>query len=281
MVRAFRPVSFADALSIRKNEDVVPFAGGTDLMAQCSGRPGASSHFDKPVLFLGHLDELRFIQETPHEVIVGAATTLTDLIRDHRTPLPLKQAAVAMASPAIRNAATVGGNICNASPCGDTLPYLYSINAVLILQSGNSRREMPITEFIRGPGESDLNNNELLREIVIPRVEFNKTFYRKVGTRKANALSKLSFLGLAKTHRDRIEDIRIAFGSVAPTVVRSEEIEESLIGLDKRTLKKMIPEMVQMTAPLIRPIDDQRSSARYRKTVSLNLLTHFLKEVVL
>jgi len=185
-----------------------------------------------------------------------------------------------IASPAIRNLATIGGNICNASPAGDTLPPLYVMNARVVLSSFTSEREMKIMDFIKGPGSTDLKEEELLKEIIIPVEFFNIVFYRKVGTRKANSLSKVSFAGVARLDDGIIKDIRISFGAVAPTPLRAPEIEEEIIGKNKVKIIAKIPDILEKYARIIRPIDDQRSTARYRKTISLKILEYFLKEEI-
>ena len=180
-----------------------------------------------------------------------------------------------MASPPSRNLASIGGNICNASPAGDTLPYLYAMDAQVVLQSTDGERIIPIAGFITGPKQTDLKNSELLTKIIIPQTEFDINMYRKIGQRKGMSLTKAAFLGMANVADGKIQDIRIAFGSVAPTVVRSGEIEQSIVGKSTKDIVKNISEISRQYAALIRPIDDARSSAAYRKKVSLRLLEEF------
>jgi CO/xanthine dehydrogenase FAD-binding subunit len=280
MVIAWRPTSLPEALTIHQREGAVPLAGGTDLMAvepRCSSACGGPG----PVMFVGHLPELKHIRQDADHVVIGAAVTLAEALDDHRLPAPFRQAVSAMASPAIRNVATVGGNICNASPCGDTLPYLYALSARVILRHAGGRRELPIDHFILGPGETALRPDELLTEIVIPRREFSIHRQQKVGARKANTLSKLSFLGLAEVDQRNgtLADVRLAFGAVAPTVVRAPEQEQRLAGQPLAEISHHVDEIIAAYDGLIRPIDDQRSSRVYRKTVCLNLLRWFLEEL--
>ncbi|MGI6713286.1 MAG: hypothetical protein ACOX4L_11355 [Bacillota bacterium] len=130
------------------------------------------------------------------------------------------------------------------------------------------------------PGKINLNKNELLQEIIIPLHQFNIIYHKKVGTRKANSLSKASFIGFAQINNKAIEDIRIAFGAVSPTVVRDKNIEKILKGLNGRDLEKNLSKITDMYANLIWPIDDQRSSKKYRKKVCLNLLAYFLSNKI-
>jgi len=280
MVRVFMPQSLKEALRIRKEEKAIPFAGGTDLMVKRGRLRGLAPYFEKPVLFLHRVKELMGVKFEEGRVRIGALSTLSEILENRDIPLILKYAIAEIASPAIRNLATIGGNICNASPAGDTLPPLYVMNARVVLSSFTSEREMKIMDFIKGPGSTDLKEEELLKEIIIPVEFFNIVFYRKVGTRKANSLSKVSFAGVARLDDGIIKDIRISFGAVAPTPLRAPEIEEEIIGKNKVKIIAKIPDILEKYARIIRPIDDQRSTARYRKTISLKILEYFLKEEI-
>ncbi|HHF58534.1 MAG TPA: hypothetical protein ENL41_03820 [candidate division WOR-3 bacterium] len=280
MVKVFMPQSLKEALRIRKEEKAIPFAGGTDLMVKRGRLRGLAPYFEKPVLFLHKVKELTGVKFEEGRVRIGALSTLSEILENRDIPLILKYAIAEIASPAIRNLATIGGNICNASPAGDTLPPLYVMNARVVLSSFTSEREMKIMDFIKGPGSTDLKEEELLKEIIIPVEFFNIVFYRKVGTRKANSLSKVSFAGVARLDDGIIKDIRISFGAVAPTPLRAPEIEEEIIGKNKVKIIAKIPDILEKYARIIRPIDDQRSTARYRKTISLKILEYFLKEEI-
>ncbi len=278
---AYKPQNLIEALSIRAWEDVIVFAGGTDLMVKKKNWSGLPPAFEKPVLFIAHLQELKKIRACENCISIGASCTLTELLENELVPEILKESISNMASPAVRNVATIGGNICNASPAGDTLPFLYAIDATVVLKTISGERYLPIKEFILGPAQTAIGKKELLTEIRIPHEGFNVWTYRKVGTRKAMALSKLSFLGMAKINNNAIVDVRVAFGAVAPTVVRSRDIEKEVIHIPRQHICKTIPEILEKYSRLIKPIDDQRSTAEYRKTVSLRLLEDFLKEVFL
>ncbi len=280
MVKVFMPQSLKEALRIRKEEKAIPFAGGTDLMVKRGRLRGLAPYFEKPVLFLHKVKELTGVKFEEGRLIIGALSTLSEILENRDITLILKYAIAEIASPAIRNLATIGGNICNASPAGDTLPPLYVMNARVVLSSFTSEREMKIMDFIKGPGSTDLKEEELLKEIIIPVEFFNIVFYRKVGTRKANSLSKVSFAGVARLDDGIIKDIRISFGAVAPTPLRAPEIEEEIIGKNKVKIIAKIPDILEKYARIIRPIDDQRSTARYRKTISLKILEYFLKEEI-
>ena len=171
--------------------------------------------------------------------------------------------------------ATLGGNICNSSPAGDSLPLLYALDAELLIASGCRRIELPIEAFINGPGKNCLKPGELLAAVRIPSKSFHRILYKKVATRNATALSKLSFIGLAEVDEGELRDLRMAFGAVGPTVIRSRDLEQDVLqGIQEGRL--LLGEVLQEYSRLIRPIDDQRSTAVYRKTTALRLAQNFL-----
>ena len=277
MVRAYRPQSFQKALEIKKGTPVITIAGGTDLMVKRRRSTGLSPYFEVPVIFITHLEEIKGVSLDRGNIRIGAACSFAVLLQNEAVPPILKTAVSRIASPAVRNIGTIGGNICNASPAGDTLPVLYALDASVVLKSIDQERTLKIGEFITSPGETVLGEDELLKEIVIPEKYFNVNFYRKVGIGTTNSISKVAFTGIAEILNGMVKDIRISFGAVAPTVVRSRAYEESLIGHSGKEIEKMIPEINGMYSDLINPINDQRSSAVYRRAVSLRLLGHFLR----
>jgi CO/xanthine dehydrogenase FAD-binding subunit len=158
---------------------------------------------------------------------------------------------------------------------------LYVLDAQLVLESTDGARTVAIEEFITGPGRTDLGAAELLTDIIIPEPRNNVQLFKKVGTRKANALSKLALAADGRVVNGTVEQVRMAVNAVAPTVVRSRELEERITNLSAAEARGKIDELLEGYAELIRPIDDQRSNARYRKRVALNLLRHFLSEHLL
>lgn len=276
MVEAITPKTLAEALAIRRDRRVTPFAGGTDLMARRRSWAGTLPAFEEAPLFLGGLEELRAIRLEDGVLRIGAAATLTDILEHRAAPEILKRALAEMASPAIRNVGTLGGNICNASPAADSLPPLYALGASVLLQNAAGARELPIEAFVTGPGQTDLHHDELLAAVLVPLDGYGIVYYRKVGTRKADALAKVSFAGLAKLADGRVEEVRMALGAVAPRVVRSREAEDLCRGKRVADLPGLMAEIKAAYAGRIRPIDDQRSSAAYRGAVSLRLVEYFL-----
>jgi len=275
MVETYMPKSLREALDLLEFKDCTIFAGGTDLMVRKKQWAGLPSSFDVPVVYISEIKELREIKRDEGHLYIGAACTFSELIESSLIPDFYKSVFVEMASPAIRNSATIGGNICNASPAGDCLPLLYALGASLVIESGCRKYEAAIEDFITGPGKIILKAGELVTQIKIPEKDFNIKKYRKVGARKSTALSKLSFVGLADMDDKGLHDIRIAFGAVSPTVVRNREIEEEIISMRNAGFLD-IQEIKSYYDALIKPINDQRSTAYYRKACCKRLLEDFL-----
>lgn len=275
MSKTYRPESLDDLLDLMAENDLIPFAGGTDLMVQNAAVD--KPEFNKDVVFIAHLPELNRINRESENLVIGAAVTLAEIENHADVPELLKKAVGFIAAPALRNRGTMGGNICNASPAGDSIPPLYVLDARFRLQSKRGERTVRAEDFFKGPGRTDRRSDEILKDIVIPLKEWNIRKYRKVGTRAANALTKCSITAAAKVKNGRIDDLSIAFGAVGPVIVRDKTLEKKLIGLKAEELKNRIESIVKDYSAVIIPIDDQRSTAVYRKQVCLNLLREFLE----
>jgi CO/xanthine dehydrogenase FAD-binding subunit len=257
----------------------LPIAGGTDVMVQyAAGKLSA-----RKLLSIWNLPELRQIDVLPDEIRLGAGCTYTDL-RNHevvRRELPLLASAAQWTGGiANQNRGTIGGNIVNASPAADSLPALLVYDAELILVSTRGERRLPYLGFHTGYKKTQLLPDELIRAISLPRKFSNFVPYaRKVGARNAQAISKvciaaLGLLAVDVAHTPRIEDVRIALGSVAPVPLRLVETEKALQG---KVIDGTLLILAKQTAiSEISPIDDIRSTARYRATVAGNLIVEFL-----
>lgn len=276
MVIATTPTNITEALEFLSEKDAIIMNGGTDLMVKKKSWSGTIPSFDKSILFINSLKELKQVSTEKNNLIIGSGCTFSQLERSPLVPIYLKVVIREIASPAIRNLATIGGNICNASPAGDILTPLYALDAKLRLVSRNKERIIPIKEFIIGPGKTLLNANELLTEIIIENYNNKKFYYHKLGTRKATALTKASFIGFYEVENNIIRDLRIAFGSVGPVVIKDRDLELTLVGGSIKDTRYKICEIVERYSELIRPINDARSTAKYRKAVCLNLLRNFL-----
>ncbi|HKK68169.1 MAG TPA: FAD binding domain-containing protein, partial [Bacteroidales bacterium] len=206
MVDAYRPETLFEALEILSENRCMIMAGGTDLMVQKARGFALPPKFTASLLFINHLEELQAITIEEGEIHIGACTILTDIMNSHLIPGTFKKVVGLMASPPTRNLATIGGNICNASPAGDTLPYLYAVNAKVELQSAGNSRILPINEFITAPKSTALQTSELMTNIIVPNIEFDINIYRKLGQRKGMSLTKAAFHGLANIIDGNITD---------------------------------------------------------------------------
>lgn len=280
--RVIVPGTLEDALSLRAAGACRPVAGGTDLVVRNRRGADVPIALDAPPLFVGMLPELRRIESSG---AIGAAVTLATLERSPFRPGSFGPVLPEFASPAVRTLATIGGNICNASPAADLLPPLYAHDAILEIASVAGRRRTPLADFITGPGRTTLRNNELLVAVHIGEAGTDSAtpdpdylFYRKVAARRSNALSKLSIYVAAWTGRGGLTRIAIALGALAPTVIRLPILESVLAGSDAATLPRRAPAAIDTYASVVRPIDDQRSSAVYRRDTALRLLRYVLTE---
>jgi CO/xanthine dehydrogenase FAD-binding subunit len=270
------PTSLTDVLTLLNQQPGVwkPFAGGTDLMVLLEA--GKLAH--RNYINIWGLSELRGIEATGTHITLGALTTYTEVqanpILRHEFPM-LCQAASETGGLAIQNRGTLGGNIINASPAADSPPALLAYDAEIELVKIGGSRWLPYHGFHTGYKQMHIAPDELLARIRLPRNSANVThYYRKVGTRKAQAISKVCFAATATTDQDLIKDTRIVVGSVAPVVVRCVETEDTLRGRkpDDETIRTACARLLRE----ISPIDDIRSTAKYRLQVAQNLLVDFL-----
>lgn len=273
------PRTYKQTLEYLNSGEYKLLAGGTDLMIQKRSWSNMLPEFKSSTLLIFNLKELKYIIEDDDILHIGAGMSLEDIKDNNLTPKLLVEAINIMASPAIRNMATLGGNIGNASPAGDSLPVLYILNAIIVLENIEAIREVPISDFIIGPGKTNIKSNEIIKEIKILKQQFSRMKFEKVGGRKADAISKISFAGVADINNNIIQDFRVAFGAVGPTVVRNTSLENDIIGLPVAELKLDIENILKNYEPFITPINDQRSNKEYRKEVALNILKSFILEL--
>jgi CO/xanthine dehydrogenase FAD-binding subunit len=263
----------------------LPIAGGTDVMVQyAAGKLSA-----RKLVSIWNLPELRSIEISPDEITIGAACTYTQL-REHKiiaSEFPmLASAARWTGGIANQNRGTLGGNIANASPAADSLPALLAYQAELILVSIRGERRVPYVGFHTAYKKMNLAPDELIRAICLRRQFSTYLHYsRKVGARNAQAISKVSVAALGSLREPtignpdahEIVDIRIAVGSVAPVPLRLTELERSITG--KLIDADLIQSARKTAAAVIQPIDDIRSTARYRAAVTANLVAEFLQQL--
>ncbi|HSZ62321.1 MAG TPA: FAD binding domain-containing protein [Terriglobales bacterium] len=281
------PGNLQDVVQLLADEPAnwLPIAGGTDIMVQyAAGKLPA-----RKLVSIWNLPELRTIESSPHEITIGAACTYTQL-REHKiisSEFPmLASAARWTGGIANQNRGTLGGNIVNASPAADSLPALLAYEAELILVSIRGERRVPYVAFHTAYKKMNLQPDELIRAICLRRQFSDYLHYaRKVGARNAQAISKVSIAALGRLREQNgsnpasrtIEDIRIAAGSVAPIPLRLTEVERLVTG--KIIEPNLIRSARKTAAAAIQPIDDIRSTARYRAAVAANLIAEFLQQL--
>jgi xanthine dehydrogenase small subunit len=250
-----------EALEIMREEARTPIAGATDLYVALN----FGTLVPRKFVDIWGVKDLRGISSRGDTLVVRALTTYADIMKSmdvaRRLPI-LAQASRLVGGPQIQNRGTIGGNIANASPAGDTLPVFAAADAIVVLRSVDGERRVPFNEFYTGYRATVMQPDELIVAIEVPPVD-GKQWFRKVGTRQAQAISKIVIAGLRGT------TTRIAYGSVAPTVVRPRETEKIL------TDGGSIDDAAATLAREITPIDDLRSTADYRRQVSVNLLRRF------
>jgi CO/xanthine dehydrogenase FAD-binding subunit len=258
------PRSLADALKMLRDEGpLVPMAGCTDLYVALNFGTLRPTRF----LNLWNLDSLRGIEARGDSLRIGALTTFTDIIESGviRRRLPMLAAAAReIGGVQIQNRGTLGGNVANASPAGDSLPVLLAADAAVVLRSAAGSRRVPMTTFYTGYRQSVARPDELIVGFEVPAIR-GRQWFRKVGTRAAQAIAKIVVAGVWDTQP------RLAMGSVAPTPLRLSQTEQTLGS------GASMAEAQDVLQREIAPIDDLRSTAEYRRQVAANLLAQFCK----
>jgi CO/xanthine dehydrogenase FAD-binding subunit len=272
------PRTLPEAYAALAEEPTRPIAGGTDLMVALTGELGEPP---ARVLDLWRLEDLRGIALDGAAITLGALTTYTEIRRsalclEH---LPaLVEAAATIGAAQIQNRGTLGGNIANASPAGDTLPVLLALDAVFVLGSSRGERTVAADAFWPSYRQTALAPDELLLRIRVPLAAGRDTRFRKVGTRRAQSISKVV---MALSWRDAGQsgpwtDVRLALGSVAPTPIRARTTETILEG------RPPTPETADFAAETLagelQPIDDVRSTAEYRRLVAARILHRLIRD---
>ena len=275
-----RPKTLAEALAEIDPRvtfaPAVPIAGGTDVYVYLNAGTLEVSRF----VDLWGVRELRGIKETGGAIRLGATTTMSQ-IREHplvaRRYPALAAAAAEVGGRQIQNRATIAGNIANASPAGDSLPALLAYDAIVQAKSVRGGRTLPFESFYQGYRKVALAPGELIVAVDLPPPAPRAThFFRKVGTRRAQSISKVVFAGLLRLDRaGLVEQVRLAYGSVAPVPLRARAAEEAL--LDEKLTAPTVARALAALDRDLSPIDDIRSDREYRRAVAGHLLEQFLR----
>jgi len=224
----------------------------------------------KLLLDISGIGELNYIKKSEDKLCIGAATTISDLINSkviREECSVLHQAAEDFADPTVRNSATIGGNLADASPAADVAPPLLVLDAVLEVESMDGKREISLKDFFVGPRKTVLHDDEMITSIKIKDGSINKNgCFIKLGLRQAMAISLASIAMILETEEEKITDVRIAMGSVAPTPLRLINVEEFLIY--QKIDDVLLEEAMKKVSETVKPIGDVRASAEYRRYVS-------------
>lgn len=255
-----------------------PLAGGTDLMVQMTGGIGEPP---ERVLDIWAVNELRGIGVDADAIVIGALTTYTEL---RRSPVvaefvpALVEAAATIGAAQIQNRGTLGGNVVNASPAGDTLPVLLALGAEMVLGSAHGERTVHADDFWPSYRTTARRDDELLVRVRIPLALGRQVRFRKIGTRRAQAISKvvMAIAWRSTAHDGPWTDVRLALGSVAATTVRARATEAAIEG--KRPTRQTADAAVEALTAELEPIDDVRSTADYRRLVAGRVLHRLIRD---
>jgi len=235
----------------------------------------------KLLLDISGIEELNYVKKSEGKLCIGAGTTISNLINSkiiREECNILYQTAEQFADPIIRNSATIGGNLADASPAADAAPPLLVLDAVLELESMDEKREISLKEFFVGPRKTVLHDDEIITSIKIKDNSINKNgYFIKLGLRQAMAISLATVALILEVEKDKIADVRIAMGSIAPIPLRLIKVERFL--KNKKINDELIEEAVKKVRVEVKPIGDVRASAEYRRYVSGILFKRAFKKL--
>jgi carbon-monoxide dehydrogenase medium subunit len=231
---------------------------------------------------ISHLKNLSYIKEDKKKIRIGALTTISELasskVVEKYAPI-LSEAAGQLGNPLVRNRATIGGNLANASPAADTAVPLLAMEAVIVTEkAAGKRRQIPMDQFFTGPNQTVLGKDEVIKEVIFSKPNSRtKMVYLKLGLRSAMAVSVVSLAVLMEMGSDRCKNVRIGLGAVAPKPIRAYGTEEMLKG--REVTKELILSCGNEVAKEISPISDIRASAEYRREMTSVLLRRVIQQI--
>ncbi|MEM3448578.1 MAG: xanthine dehydrogenase family protein subunit M [Nitrososphaerota archaeon] len=273
MAYYLKPKNLEEALRALEEPGAFPIAGGTDLMLLI--RDGLLQ--PRILMDISELEELQGIRQNEDFIEIGAASKLREIAECQNIPYCLRKGAKLVGSPQIRNLGTIGGNICNASPSGDTLPPLIVLGAILVLESSRGKREILAESFFTGPKKTIKKNNELLTKIRIPQNGLKKnSAFAKIGGRNGMIIAQVNGALSCSREGSRLSEVSLAFGSVAPTPIRTKKAEALLENSHTSGLSEEVLAAIQDE---IKPISDQRGSAEYRRALIKAIFYELLSEI--
>ena len=273
-----RPHTMSQALQVMKRWKgrAKLIAGGTNVIPDMRAR-AIKSHI---LVDISHLRNLYYIKEEKGRIRIGGLTTISEMvssevIRNYASIL--SNAANQLGNPLVRNRATIGGNLADASPAADTAVPLLVLEAVVVTESeGGNSREIHIDRFFLGPNQTALRPDEIIREVFFPKPGSNSRMaYIKLGLRNAMAISVVSVAMVREMEKNRCKKARIGFGAVAPRPIRAYGIEEMLVG--KAITEELVEACCERVQKEISPITDIRATAEYRRSMASVLLRRMME----
>ena len=256
------------------NPEALIVAGAVDFMNN-------RKNSEQTIIDISEITELKKIRRTEKYIDIGSTLPISHIILIGQNVLPtvLYKSLKNIASPSIRNLSTLGGNICIASSYSDSLPSLFALDALLEIKSQTNIRWVPISQFILSAGKNDLKPGEILTRIRIPLKSLETQIFKKIRTGQFSSFATITFCGLASITKNMINDIRLSFGSVNPTVIRSRRLETPFIGHKLPLSKREVNQFLLSLKNELNPINDSISTALYRTNTSLRLAKWFLQEL--
>lgn len=272
-IKYFMPDTLLEALEVMDKYDVIPLAGGSDLMVSGFNGSGIDSSCGKSVVIISGLSELKGIREREDGWIeIGALSTSREIASSPLVHPLVKDAASRMGAVALRNSATIGGNIGNASPKGDMPQPLILLDAEVVLRSISGERRMKVDDFIISAKKTNKRKEELITSVLIPPTHFTHYYFKKIGMRRANAISKLTLSCAAEIRDGIVVDFRASSGAAGPKVMRSREVESILIGKRIEELEKYKEEFLDGWNGVIKP----HAMPEYRRNTTRRMLNYFI-----
>ncbi|MCL2398801.1 MAG: FAD binding domain-containing protein [Defluviitaleaceae bacterium] len=268
MVNCVTAHSLEEALVLRKNHELIPYVGGTDLMIHADEK--------SKYLFLHKVPEMKQIVEDDDYIRFGASCTFTEIIEHSLSPKILKDACSQIGAPTIRNVGSIGGNIGNGSPKADSALICMVTDSKLRLANSAGERIIPIKDFYLGHKKLDLLPDELIVEILMPKNGLDNYYHKKVGARNALAISRVSFAGIMDIKENKVKNCATAYGAVSDVIIRVNSIDNMLIGKTIEEAKELKDAYLKAFDQAIVPIKG-RVGIEYRKDVCMNLLRDFLE----
>ena len=272
-VMCYIPENLEEALAIIDERDAMVLAGGSDLMVSGANGTGVNPSFSRPVVIISNLPELKGIKTREDGwTEIGALSTSREIAESPLVHSLIRSAASQMGAVALRNSATIGGNIANASPKGDIPQPLILLDAEVVLKSIRGERRMKVDDFILGANKTKLERGEIISSILIPPSDLTHYYYRKIGMRRANAISKLTISIGAEVRDGKIVDFRASSGAAGPKVIRSHEAEAILVGKTLSELPLFKEEFLDAWNSAISP----RAMPEYRRGATRRMLSYFI-----